>query len=132
MQFFTGKINAITGGEVAIQLDVGDGEVVAGRELRAELRVLSPGKARSIDYLLISLQGTVQREGKWQDYVQSAEVAQDTSLPEDHEFVIPVVIVIPADAVLTEDGASWRLYARAYLDKKFDPQVESALRVVAS
>lgn len=131
MQFLTGKLNAITGGEVALQLVLDNTEVVAGRELRAEVRVLSPEKDRNIDYLLISLEGTVQREGKWEEYVQSAEVAQDTALPADHEFMVPVVIVVPADAVLTEDGSRWRLYARAFLDKRFDPQAEQGFAVVA-
>ena len=131
MQFLTGKLNAITGGEVSLQLTIDADEVSAGREVKAELRVLSPNASRKIDYVLISLDGTVQRDSKWQPYVQSAEVAQDKLLPADHEFVIPVVIVVPEDAVLSEDGASWRIAARAYLDKKFDPRAEASFKVVS-
>jgi len=131
MQFLSGKFNAVTGGEVELEVELDTTEIRAGDEVRAHARVKSPTKSRTIDYLLISLQGTVQREGKWKDYVQSAEVAQDTALPADHEFVVPIVILIPADAVLTEDGATWSLYARAFLDKKVDPRAEVAFKVVS-
>lgn len=129
MQFLTGKINAITGGEVEIGVELDTESVGPGTELRGKVRVRSPGKARTIDYVQISLKGTVQRDGKWQDWVQSAEVAHDTELPEDHEFVVPVVVRIPADAVLSEDGARWSLFARAFLDKKFDPRAERGFTV---
>lgn len=130
MRFLTGKINAITGGEVSLTVHVPDEPVHAGGELRAEVRVRSPEKRRTIDYVQISIKGQVQRDGKWQDWVQSAEVAQDTALPEDHEFVVPVVVRIPVDAVLSEDNAQWSVYARAFLDKKFDPRAEAAFTVV--
>jgi hypothetical protein len=130
MQFFTGKLNAITGGEVDLLVEVDDEKVKAGEELRARAVVRSPEKNRKIDYLLISLKGQVQRDGKWQDYVQSAEVAQDNALPADHEFVVPIVIRVPRDAVLTEDGGSWSIFARAYIDKTLDPRAESAFTVL--
>lgn len=130
MQFLSGKLNAVTGGEVELSLELDKTKIKAGEEIRAHARVRSPEKSRTIDYLLISLQGTVQREGKWKDYVQSAEVAQDTALPANHEFVVPIVILIPADAVLSEDGATWSVYARAFLDKKVDPRAERAFEVV--
>ena len=132
MQFLSGKFNAITGGEVELELRFDKSEVVAGAELKAEALVRSPGKARSIDYLLISLKGQVQSEGQWKEYVQSAEVAQDTALPADNEFIVPIVIVIPANAVLSEDGATWSLYARAFLDKKLDPREELGFTVIGA
>lgn len=129
MQFFTGKLNAITGGEVLLTLELDVEHVSAGREVKATMRLRSPGKARNIDYVLISLTGQVQREGKWKDYVQSAEVAQNTKLPEDTEFVVPIVILIPADAVLSEDGGNWSLQARAFIDRTLDPRAEAAFTV---
>ena len=131
MRFLTGKLNAVTGGEVSLTLHMDDAPVCAGSELRAEVHVRSPEKARTIDYVQISIKGQVQREGKWQNWVKSAEVAQDTQLPADHEFIVPVVVKIPPDAVLTEDNGQWSVYARAYLDKKFDPRAESPFRVIS-
>ena len=130
MRFLTGKLNQITGGEVSLTIVLDDEPVRAGAELRAEVHVRSPQKRRNIDYVQISIKGQVQRDGKWRDWVQSAEVAQDTALPEDHEFIVPVVVKIPIDAVLTEDNAQWSVYARAFLDKKFDPRAETAFVVV--
>ena len=130
MRFLTGKVNAITGGEVALTVALTDRMVKAGEELRAEVRVRSPQKERVLDYIQISIKGQVQRDGKWQDWVQTAEVAQDTALPADHEFIVPVVVVIPVDAVLSEDNGSWSVFARAYLDKKVDPRAEAGFTVV--
>lgn len=130
MKFLTGKLNAITGGETEIRVELDTSSVPAGDELRARVSVRAPGGERNIDYIQISLSGQVQRDGKWQDWVQSAEVAHDTKLPLDHEFVVPVVILVPQDAVLTEDGGMWLLYARAYLDRQVDPRAEASFEVV--
>lgn len=130
MQFLTGKLNAITGGEVRLGIEIENENVPAGGELRAKVRVRAPEKRRNIDYVQISIRGQVQRDGKWKDWVQSAEVAHDTALPEDHEFIVPVVVRIPADAVHSEDNAVWSVFARAYLDKKFDPRAEEIFKVV--
>ena len=131
MQFLSGKFNAITGGGVELELHVATERCVPGGEMRAEARVRWPHKAGKIEYLQISLKGQVQREGKWEEYVQSAEVAHDMELPENHEFIVPIVIIIPGDAVFTEDGATWSLYARAFIDKQFDPRAEVAFEVVS-
>ena len=131
MQFLTGKLNAITGGDVLLTLELESSNVKAGEELRATARLRSPEKSRNIDYILINLDGQVQRDGKWKDFVQSAEVAQDTKLPADHEFIIPIVIVIPADAVLSEDGGHWSLQARAFIDRTLDPRGEQSFTVIA-
>lgn len=131
MRFLTGKLNQVTGGEVSLSIRAPDVPVRAGGELRAEVRVRSPEKRRNIDYIQISVTGQVQRDGKWHEWVQSAEVAQDTALPADHEFVVPVVVKIPLDAVLSEDNGQWALSARAYLDKKVDPRAESSFVVIA-
>lgn len=131
MQFLSGRFNAIVGGEVTLTLEADSQDVKAGEELRAFAKLRSPEKDRQIDYLLISLKGQVQRDGKWRDFAQSAEVAQATTLPADHEFVVPIVILIPSDAVLTEDGGSWSLSARAFVDKTIDPRAELAIKVGA-
>ena len=132
MQFLTGKLQAITGGEVDLRVEIENDVVAAGKELRAKVRVRSPEARRNIDYIQISLKGQVQRAGKWQDWVQSAEVAHDTALPEDHEFIVPVVVLVPIDAVLSEDGGHWSLFARAFLDKTVDPRADCPFRVTAS
>lgn len=129
MQFLSGKLNAITGGEVNLELELEADAISPGNELRAEARLRSPERRRLIEYLRISLTGQIQRDGAWHDYVQSAEVAQDTSMPADHELVVPIVIRVPGDAVLTEDGATWCLQARAYLDNKVDPRAEVTFTV---
>lgn len=131
MQFLTGRLNAITGGDVVLTVDIEAESVRAGHELRASARLRSPGKSRDIEYILISLVGQVQREGKWTDYVQTAEVAQATKLPADHEFVIPIVIMIPGDSVLTEDGAHWAIQARAFVDATLNPRDEKSFTVTA-
>ena len=124
MQFLSGKFNAITGGGVELTLEVPDEQCTPGGELRAEAKVRWPHKSGKVEYLQISLKGQVQRDGKWQEFVQSAEVAHDMELRENHEFVVPIVIIIPGDAVLTEDGGTWSLFARAFIDKQFDPRAE--------
>jgi hypothetical protein len=132
MQFLSGRFNAITGGEVTLTLEAEATSVAAGKELRATAKLRSPDKDRQIEYLLISMKGLVQRDGKWREFTQSAEVAQATTLPADHEFVVPIVILIPADAVLTEDGGNWSLSARAFIDKTIDPRAEIGFAVAAS
>lgn len=129
MQFLTGKLNAITGGDVLLTLALDSLVVKPGEELRATLRLRSPEKSRNIDYILISINGQIQREGKWKDYVQTAEVAQNTQLPADHEFVIPIIILVPEDSVLSEDGGIWALQARAFIDRTLDPRTEETFSV---
>jgi hypothetical protein len=75
------------------------------------------------------MRGSVQREGKWVDYTEGAEVAQGTKLMADHELVIPLLLFIPEDAVLTEDGASWVVESRAVLDRLLDPRAAAPFTV---
>jgi len=131
MQFLSGKFNTIAGGGVDLVLEMSGDEIRIGGELRASAHVKWPRKAGKIDYLQISLKGQVQRDGKWQPYVQSAEVAHGKDLPENHEFIVPIIIVIPEDAVLSEDGANWSLYARAFINKQFDPRAEISFQVLS-
>lgn len=130
MQFLSGKFNTIAGGGVDLVLEMPEHKISIGGELRASARVKWPRKAGKIDYLQISLKGQVQRDGKWEKYIQSAEVAHEKELPENHEFVVPIIIVIPEDAVLTEDGANWSLFARAFINKQFDPRAELDFQVI--
>ena len=131
LRFLTARLNAVTGGDVELRLEIDEEEVPAGEAIHARARVRSPQADHRLDYLRITMKGQVQREGRWREYVQSAEVAHETDLPADHEYVVPIVIVIPADAVLTEDGGIWSLRAQAFIDRKLDPRAEAAFAVIA-
>lgn len=129
LKFLTGRLNTITGGELDLSLDLGKEAIKAGEELEARATLHCPDKARQIDYVVISIEGQVQRDGKWQDFVKSAEVAQDIVLPADYEFVIPIVLHIPEDAVYTQEGGHWHLKARAVVNTTVDPRAEMAFEV---
>ena len=123
VRFLSRQLNAITGGgEVEISLEVDVEAVAPGQDLRAHARLRSPERARTIDYIVIGMRGTVQRDGEWCDYTESAEIGQGAELPADHELVVPIVLHIPEDAVLSEDGARWLLESRAALDRLVDPR----------
>ncbi len=124
LKFLTGRLNTITGGELGLDVDLGKKAIKAGHELEAWATLHCPKKAREINYVVISLEGQVQRDGQWQDFVKSAEVAQDIKLPADYEFVIPIVLHIPEDAVYTQEGGHWCLKARAAVDSAIDPRAE--------
>ncbi len=130
--FLASRFSAITGGEVELSILLQDEQVEAGDVLQATIALRSPGKARAIDYLAITLEGQVQREDRWRDYTEGAEVAQDTIIAADHELLIPLLLHLPEDAVLSEDGATWTLRARAVIEQRLDPRAEAALEVVAS
>ncbi len=131
LRFLSRQINAIAGAEdVDISLDFEAEEISPGEEFAAKVRVVSPEEARTVTYVVLSLRGTVQRGGKWREYSETAEVAQGTELDADHEIVIPLVLYIPEDAVLTEDGAEWVIEARAVLDKLIDPRTQRSFSVV--
>ena len=129
LQFLSSKINAITGGGVEVSVTFEQDVVTPGEMLEARVSVRSPEKDRTIDYVALSMRGSVQREGKWVDYTEGAEVAQGTKLMADHEFVIPLLLFIPEDAVLTEDGASWVVESRAVLDRLLDPRAAAPFTV---
>ncbi len=125
LKFLTGRLNTITGGELELEIVVGKPSIKAGGELEARAVLHCPDKSRGIDYVAISLEGQVQRDGEWQDFVKTAEVAQDIRLPANYEFVIPIVLHIPEDAVYTQEGGHWRLKARAVVDSAVDPRAEA-------
>jgi sporulation-control protein spo0M len=129
LKFLTGRLNTITGGELELTLDLGKTAIKPGEELEARATLHCPDKARQIDYVAISIEGQVQRDGEWQDFVKSAEVAQDIVLPADYEFVIPIVLHIPEDAVYTHEGGHWNLKARAVVDTAVDPRAEVSFEV---
>lgn len=129
LKFLTGRLNTITGGELSLQLALGKGQVKPGEELDARATLVCPEKMRRVDFVSISLEGQVQRDGKWQDFVKTAEVAQDIDLPANYEFVIPIVLHIPEDAVFTHEGGLWRLKARAVVSAAVDPRAEAAFEV---
>lgn len=130
VRFLSRKLNAITGGgEVSLTLDMEAEQIEPGSELTAHARLRSPEQARQLDHLVLGMRGTIQRDGQWRDYIESAEVAQRTELPADHELIIPIMLYIPEDAVLTEDGAHWHLEARAALDGSIDARAQLAFTI---
>ena len=129
LKFLTGRFNKITGGDLDVELNVEHGHVKAGENLSAQAVLRSPEKSRGVEYVMISVTGQVQRDGEWQDFVKSAEVAQDVRLPEDYEYVIPIVVQIPEDAVYTQDGAHWKISTRAHLENAIDPRAEAEFEV---
>lgn len=129
MRFLTARLNAIAGGDVELALELEQERVEAGQELKIWARIRSPQRDHLMDYLRIALRGTIQRDGQWRDYVKNAEVAHGTALPAGHEYVVPIVVVVPMDAVLTEDGGQWSLRAQAVLDRTIDPRAEVQIHV---
>lgn len=129
LKFLTGRLNAVTGGELSLRLKLGKEHIKPGDELEARATLLCPDRMRTVDYVAISLEGQVQRDGKWQDYSQTAEVAQEIELPANYEFVIPIVLYIPEDAVFSQEGGHWRLKARAVVNGAVDPKAEASFKV---
>lgn len=130
VKFLTRKINEVVGsGEVHVAVDVTSPTVAPGGEVQAEIRLVSAQKSHEISTLVIAMQGKVQRGQKWQDYTETVEVAQGYKLEAGHELIIPLVIYIPEDAVLSEDGAQWGFEARAVLDRAIDPRAEASFEV---
>ena len=131
LKILTNQFNAITHQEIFLSLEMEERSLQAGQALSARAVVRSPGEARTIDYLTLNLQGQVQRDGKWRDYTEGAEVAQGVALEADQELIIPVVILVPEDAVLSEDGGTWSLTARVVLNGAIDPRDELVFEVVS-
>ena len=131
LKVLTNRFNAITHQEIFLSLEMEERSLKAGQALSARAVVRSPGEPRTIDYLTLNLQGQVQRDGKWRDYTEGAEVAQGVALEADQELIIPVVILVPEDAVLSEDGGAWSLTARVVLNGAIDPRDELVFEVIA-
>ena len=133
LQFLTAHLNKITGGELDFSLDVDEPTVSTGDVVRAEATIRAPeGRDRTLTRVTMELRGDIQQDGQWRAYETTADAAEDVPLPGGHEYVIPIVIKIPHQAVLTEDGANWRLRATAVVDKTIDPREEVAITVVGS
>ena len=131
LQFLTANLNKIAGGDMRFSLESDDEEVQAGEVFRARAIVCAPeDKDRTLTRITINIRGQIQRDGQWQDYSEDANAAEDVPLPAGHEYVIPIVIKIPHEAVLSEDGANWRLRAQAVVDKTIDPRDEVVVTVV--
>ena len=132
LRFLSAHLNRFTGGNLELVITVDDEEVQAGEVLRANAALRAPeGKDVILGCITISLRGQVQRDGKWQVYDQRAEAAHNVPLPGGHEYVLPIVIKIPAEAVLSEDGGDWRLRCQAVVDRSIDPRDEAIVNVVA-
>lgn len=122
IRFLAKRLNVISGaGEATLAIELDPASVQAGHILKATLKLRNVDKPRTLDYLAITMEGKVQRDGAWRAYTEGAEVAQNTKLQADHELVIPLELYVPEDAVLSRDGAPWRLEARAVLDRLIDP-----------
>lgn len=133
VKFLTRQLNAVVGGgEVTLELEVETPRVEAGGEVMARAVLRNPDEARQLDALVLGMSGQVQREGGWREYTESVEVGQGTQIAQGQELVVPIVIYIPEDAVLSEDGAEWQLEARAVLDKLIDPLAEASFEVIAT
>jgi hypothetical protein len=131
--FLSRKLNRVAGNDFRLELDLVTDAVMAGRQLQGRAILTTPeGRSRTLDYLRITLKGQVQQGTRWSDYEQSVDVAHDKSLPENHTYVVPIVINVPLDAVLTEDGASWRLRAQAFIDRTIDPRAEAHFAVLST
>ena len=133
IKFLSTQLNALTGHDkLSLQLTLAQpAQVCAGGRLSARVIIKNPERARLLNALSLHMEGAVQRGDRWQTYTETAEVAQNTSLGPDQELIVPLQLYIPEDAVLTEDGATWTLSARAVLDRAVDPRAQEAFSVLA-
>ena len=129
IKFLSSKLNQIAGGELELTIELAQQRVSPGDHLDARVRLRSPHQSHTIEYIVIAMRGQIQRDDQWRDYTESAEIAQQAQVIEGHEIVVPVVLFIPEDAVLSEDGADWVLSAKAVLDRRIDPRNEQAFEV---
>ena len=131
VKFLTRKLNAVVGvKDTSVSIEIEQGVVPPGGEVSAIVRVTCGGEAsRTLDALVITMRGKVQRDGAWRDYTEAVEVGQGHALEPGHELVVPLLVYIPEDAVLSEDGAQWRFEARAVLDRAIDPRAEEGFEV---
>ena len=131
VRFLAQRINAAIGaGEVALTLEVATPIVRPGAHARAEIKLIGEGeRARTIDALVIAMEGKVQREGAWRDYTEAVEIAQGLRLEAGQELIVPLEVYVPRDAALSEDGAQWRFESRAVLDGALDPLAAASFEV---
>lgn len=130
VQFLTRQINAVVGAkDASVEIEVSTPSVRPGGEVEASVKVVGGEKERVLDALVIGLSGKVQQDGKWRAYTETVEVGQGTKLEAEQQLVVPVVIYIPEDAVLSEDGGQWGFEARAVLDRVIDPRAEASFEV---
>ena len=133
LQFLKARLNKIAGAELDFELLLEDETAETGGVVRARAVVRAPeGRDRTLTCVTIGLYGQIQTEDRWEDYAQRAEAAHDVPLPGGHEYVIPIVIKIPNNAVLSEDGANWRLRAQAVVDRTIDPRDEVQVTVIGA
>lgn len=131
LQFLKARLNKIAKANLDFRLELDEGEVEVGGVIRARAIVHAPeGTDRTLTCVRIDLRGQVQRQGRWEEFEQQAETAQGIALPGGHEYVIPIVIKIPNEAVLSEDGGNWRLRAQAVVDRTIDPRDEVVVVVI--
>lgn len=131
VKFLTRKLNAVVGvKDTDVTIEVTQTQVQPGGEVSASVRVACGGEvSRTLDALVITMHGKVQRDGAWRDYTEAVEVGQGHELEPGHELVVPLEVYIPEDAVLSEDGAQWGFEARAVLDRAIDPRAVASFEV---
>lgn len=133
LKFFSDQLNKIAGSEFELEITLHDDNVPAGQPLHAEARLIaSNNRHRTLDYLEIRVAGQIQQDGRWQTYTQSARIAHETPLPPDKIIIVPIVINIPQNAVLSEDGANWTLRIQAIIDRTIDPRIEAPFQVLTT
>lgn len=131
VKFLTRKLNAVVGvKDTSVTIEIEQPEVQPGAEVSASVRVVCGGEvSRTLDALVITMRGKVQRDNAWRDYTEAVEVGQGHVLEPGHELVVPLVVYVPEDAVLSEDGGQWGFEARAVLDRAIDPRAEASFEV---
>lgn len=133
LQFLKVRLNRFAGGDLSFSLDIDDEEVKSGEVIRARATVGAPeGVERKLTCIRLSLRGQIQDDGRWKEYDERAETAKNVPLPAGHEYVVPIVIKIPHNAVLSEDGAQWCLRAQAVVDRTIDPRDEAPVTVIGA
>lgn len=130
LQFLERRVRALTGHDITLALELDAETVRPGESIHVRAVVRSLDDARTLDYVVLAMEGFVQTASEWRRYTESAEVAQETDMAANTELVIPADIHIPDDAVLSADGARWLISARVALDNAIDATAAVEVRVV--
>lgn len=131
IKFFSSQLQALSGqSPLKLTIELDDAQVRAGQRLTARVVLHNPERQRTLNYLVLHMEGTVQRDDKWRPYTETAEVGQNMVVGTNQALIFPVQLYIPEDAVLTEDGAAWSLSVRAVLDKALDPREQLDFSVI--
>lgn len=131
LQLLERRVRALTGHDITLALELDTTTVRAGEAAHLRAIIRSLDTPRTLDYVVLALDGFVQTDAAWRRYTESAEVAQETPMAANTELVLPATIHIPEHAVLTADGARWTISARVALDNALDATAEVDLEIVS-